>query len=65
MPIFDPRDTRFMTHEKCAIKRLVGAFEMDWAGHRFQLRHQPNDLRDVGETSQEENFTKSSMRVRA
>ena len=47
----DRCDTRFMTHEKCAGKRLVGAFETDWAGHRLRLRHQPNDLTDNFEPS--------------
>lgn len=26
----------------CSDKRLLGPFETDWAGHRIQLRHQPN-----------------------
>ena len=42
-----------MTHEKCAGKRPVGAFETDLAGHRFLLRHQPN----LFETQLAANFT--------
>jgi hypothetical protein len=30
-----PRDTRFMRQELCAEKRLLGAFQMDWAGYRL------------------------------
>lgn len=37
-------DTRLMTHEKCAGKRAVRAFETNWAGQRLWLRHQPNDF---------------------
>jgi hypothetical protein len=44
VPSIDSRDTRFMRRELCAVKCWVGAFETDWAGHRFQLRHQPNVL---------------------
>ena len=40
------RDTRFMRREKCAKKRLVGAYETDWAGNQLQLRHQPKYFSD-------------------
>ena len=38
MLINDPRDTRLMGQEKCAGKRLPGAFETDRAGIRPDLR---------------------------
>ena len=42
MPELDRADTPFLTHEMCADKRPLGAFETDWAGYPLQLRHQPN-----------------------
>jgi len=47
-------------------RKIVSATGLTLGGHFSpKSRHQPNELRDVGETVQEENSTKSSIHVRA